>query len=37
VKGFREDKTAADADTLTAVQDIYRRATGEDPPSPSSL
>ena len=34
VKGYREDKTVAEADTLTAVQDIYRQATGEEPPVP---
>jgi DNA ligase-1 len=34
VKGYRDDKTAAEADTLSAVQDIYRRATGEEPPAP---
>ena len=34
VKGYRDDKTAAEADTLAAVQDIYRRATGEEPPAP---
>lgn len=34
VKGYRDDKSAAEADTLTAVQDIYRRATGEEPPVP---
>lgn len=34
VKGYRDDKTAAEADTLVAVQDIYRRATGEEPPAP---
>jgi DNA ligase-1 len=34
VKGYREDKSAAEADTLTAVQEIYRRATGDEPPPP---
>ncbi|MEP7326562.1 MAG: ATP-dependent DNA ligase [Gemmatimonadota bacterium] len=34
VRGYRDDKTAAEADTLTSVQDIYRRATGEEPPVP---
>jgi DNA ligase-1 len=33
VKRYRADKTAADADTFAAVQGIYRRATGEDPPA----
>lgn len=35
VKRYRSDKTAEDADTIETVREIYRRATGEDPP-PSS-
>ena len=34
VKRYREDKTAAEADTILAVQEIHRRvAGGPDPPS----
>ena len=32
VKGYRTDKTAAQADTFAAVQRIYREMTGLDPP-----
>jgi len=32
VKRYRDDKPAAEADTLGAVQEIYRRATGRDAP-----
>jgi DNA ligase-1 len=32
VKRYRTDKTAAEADTIAAVQDIYRRMTGNTPP-----
>lgn len=35
VKGYRHDKPAAEADTLAAVQDIYRRSTGHEPPAVS--
>jgi DNA ligase-1 len=33
VKGYRRDKTAAGADTIARVRDIYRDATGLEPPS----
>jgi DNA ligase-1 len=33
VKRYRSDKTAADADTISDVQDIYRRMTGNTPPA----
>jgi DNA ligase-1 len=33
VKRYRTDKTAAEADTIGAVQDIYRRMTGGEPPA----
>jgi DNA ligase-1 len=32
VKGYRPDRSAADADTFAAVQDAYRQLTGEEPP-----
>jgi DNA ligase-1 len=32
VKRYRSDKTAADADSFTAVQTIYRNTTGSEPP-----
>jgi hypothetical protein len=32
VRRYRDDKTAAAADTLATVQAIYRHATGLDPP-----
>jgi DNA ligase-1 len=32
LKRYRHDKAAADADTIDAVRDIYRRATGREPP-----
>jgi DNA ligase-1 len=32
VKRYRDDKTAADADTYETVQAIYRQTTGEEPP-----
>jgi DNA ligase-1 len=32
VKRYRHDKTAAEADTFAAVQKIYQRATGSEPP-----
>jgi DNA ligase 1 len=35
VKRHRPDKPAAQADTLSAVQEIYRKTTGEEPPPPS--
>ena len=34
VKGYRSDKTAAQADTLRTLQEIYRATTGRDAPSP---
>jgi DNA ligase-1 len=34
VKAYRPDKTAAEADTLAAVQSIYRATTGKEPPVP---
>ena len=34
VKSYRHDKTAADADTIETVRDIYRRSTGREPPAP---
>ena len=34
VKGYRPDKTAEQADTLRALQDIYRTMTGREPPQP---
>jgi len=33
VKRYRTDKSAADADTIATVQDLYRRTTGNDPPA----
>jgi DNA ligase-1 len=33
VKRYRPDKTAAEADTIDAVRQIYREATGLEPPS----
>jgi DNA ligase-1 len=33
VKGYRPDKSSADADTFSTVQDIYRRLTGLEPPA----
>jgi DNA ligase 1 len=36
VKGYRQDKPAAEADTLAAVQEIYRRSTGREPPPRSA-
>ena len=32
VKSYRHDKTAADADSIETVRDIYRRTTGHEPP-----
>ena len=32
IKGYRPDKTAAEADTLSALQQIWRRQTGLEPP-----
>ena len=37
VKSYRHDKTAADADTIDTVRDIYRRSTGREPPGPGGL
>ena len=34
VKGYRPDKTAAEADTLQTLQEIYRGMTGRDAPPP---
>jgi DNA ligase 1 len=31
IKGYRPDKTAADADTLTTLQEIWRRQAGLGP------
>ena len=31
VKGYREDKSAAEADTIDTVRDIYLRSLGELP------
>jgi len=36
VKSYRHDKTAADVDTIDTVRDIYRRATGREPPAAGS-
>jgi DNA ligase-1 len=33
VKGYRPDKSAADADTLATVQQIYQTMTGRTPPA----
>jgi DNA ligase-1 len=35
VKAFREDKSPAEADTFTAVQAIFRRMSGKQPPQPA--
>ena len=35
VKRYREDKTADQADTIETVREIYRKTTGEEPPSSS--
>jgi DNA ligase-1 len=32
VKRFREDKTAAETDTIATIQSIYRQMTGREPP-----
>jgi DNA ligase-1 len=37
VKRYRHDKTAADADDMETVRDIYRRATGHEPPGAGGL
>ena len=37
VKSYRSDKTAADADTIETVRDIYRRSTGREPPGDGGL
>jgi len=37
VKRYRHDKTAADADTIESVRDIYRRSTGGEPPGAGGL
>ena len=37
VKSYRNDKTAADADTIETVRDIYRRSTGREPPAQAGL
>jgi ATP-dependent DNA ligase I len=34
VKGYRPDKSVAEADTFRTVQEIYRRMTGRTPPQP---
>jgi DNA ligase 1 len=36
VKGYRQDKPATEADTLAAVQEIYRQSTGREPPPRSA-
>jgi DNA ligase-1 len=36
VKGYRQDKSAAEANTIGDVQEIYRRATGREPPPVSA-
>ena len=36
VKGYRHDKPATEADTLAAVQEIYRQSTGREPPPRSA-
>ena len=36
VKGYRHDKPASEADTLAAVQEIYRQSTGREPPPRSA-
>ena len=33
VKGYRPDKSAAEADTLSTLQQIWRRQTGQEPPA----
>ena len=33
VKRYRPDKSAADADTIEAVRDVYRQMTGLEAPS----
>jgi DNA ligase-1 len=37
LKSYRHDKTAADADTIDTVRDIYRRSTGREPPIAPAL
>ncbi len=37
VKGYRPDKPASGADTIDAVRDIFRRATGREPVARSGL
>ena len=37
VKSYRTDKTAAEADTIETVRDIYRRASGDEPPGQAPL
>ena len=32
VKGYRSDKSAADADTLDTIQQVYQSMTGRTPP-----
>jgi len=32
VKRYRDDKSAAEADTFAAIQTIYQQATGDTPP-----
>ena len=32
MKRYRTDKPASEADTFAAVQDVYRRLTGMEPP-----
>jgi DNA ligase-1 len=37
LKSYRHDKTAADADSIDTVRDIYRRSTGREPPIAPAL
>jgi DNA ligase-1 len=37
LKSYRHDKTAADADSINTVRDIYRRSTGREPPIAPAL
>jgi DNA ligase-1 len=37
VKGYRPDKSAAEADTIETVREIYRRSTGLEPPVRAGL
>jgi DNA ligase-1 len=37
VKRYRADKTAAEADTIETVREIYRRSSGAGPPGETRL